>query len=74
MQPRITKTQIKILTIQEKYSYRIYLVQADKADWLEARPISKGVVRTAENIKILKIILENDALGMLREEANQHKR
>lgn len=74
MQPRITKTKIKILTIQDKYSYRIMLVEAGNNEWFEAQPVSKGIVRTAEDMKILKIILENDAISMLREEAKQHKR
>ena len=62
MKPNIVKTRIKNMTIANKYEYRIYLVDADKNNWFEAQPITKGIIRTAESLPILKIILENDIL------------
>lgn len=64
----IVKTFLKTITIKNKYSYRLLRVDADKDTWFEADPISKGVVRTAESEKILNIILENDAMNMMRQE------
>lgn len=68
MKPQITKTKIKNLTILDKYTYRIMLVDADGTQWLEAQPVWKGIVRTAEDEKILKIILENDCINLERQE------
>lgn len=68
MIPKITKTHLKNITIADKYTYRIMLVEAEKDKWFEAQPVWKGVVRTAENEKILRIILENDALNLEKEQ------
>ena len=68
MKPRITKTHIKNITIADKYTYRIMLVEADKNEWLEAQPVWKGITRTAENENILRIILENDAINLNKEQ------
>lgn len=68
MKPRITKTHIKNITIAGKYTYRVILVEADKNQWLEAQPVWKGITRTAENEKILRIILENDAINLEKEQ------
>lgn len=73
MKPQITKTKIKNLTILDKYTYRIMLVDADGTQWLEAQPVWKGIVRTAEDEKILKIILENDCIN-LEKQQNQKVR
>jgi hypothetical protein len=68
MIPRITKTQIKTITIANKYTYKVLLVEAGKDQWLEAQPVWKGITRTAENEKILRIILENDAINIEKEQ------
>ena len=68
MKPHLTKTQLKIITIANKYRYKVLLVDADGNEWLEAQPIWKGVTRTAENENILRIILENDAIQMEKEQ------
>ena len=68
MIPKITKTHLKNITILDKYTYRIILVEADKNQWFEAQPVWKGTVRTAENEKVLRIILENDAINLEKEQ------
>lgn len=73
MKPKITKTQIKTLTILDKYTYRIMLVDADGTQWLEAQPVWKGIQRTAESEKILKIILENDCINIEKQQNQKVK-
>lgn len=73
MKPKITKTQIKTLTVLDKYTYRIMLVDADGTQWLEAQPVWKGIQRTAESEKILKIILENDCINMEKQQNQKVK-
>lgn len=68
MTPRVTKTHLKNITIAKKYTYRVMLVEADTNQWLEAQPVWKGITRTAENENILRIILENDAINMEKEQ------
>lgn len=70
MKPHIEKTHLKNITIAKKYTYRIFLVNANGNEWLEAQPVWKGVVRSAENENILRIILENDAIQL---EKQQHR-
>jgi hypothetical protein len=73
MKPKITKTQIKTLTIIGKYTYRIMLVDADGSQWLEAQPVWKGVQRTAENENVLKILLTNDCIQLEKREKQKVK-
>lgn len=73
MKPKITKTQIKTLTILDKYTYRIMLVDADGTQWLEAQPVWKGIQRTAESEKILKIILKNDCINIEKQQNQKVK-
>lgn len=68
MKPHVTKTHLKTIMVGGKYIYKIMLVDADGERWLEAQPVWKGVVRTAESEKILKIILENDAIQLNKEQ------
>jgi hypothetical protein len=60
----IKKTFLKTWCIGNFYNYQIYEVDAGGEKWLEATPITKGVTRTAENEKILRILLENDAISL----------
>jgi len=60
----IQKTFLKTWCIGNFYNYNIYEVTSGKDTWLEADPITKGVTRTAENEKVLRIILENDAINI----------
>lgn len=72
---KVIKTLIKIITIKDKYKFRVYLVEAGQHYWLEASPVWKGIKRTAETEQILKIILENDIMNLERQEqANQRVR
>lgn len=73
MKPKITKTQIKTLTIMNKYTYRIMLVDANGSQWLEAQPIWKGVQRTAEDETVLKILLTNDCIRLEKQEKQKVK-
>lgn len=60
----VKKQFLKTWCIGNFYNYQIFEVDAGGEKWLEATPITKGVTRTAENEKVLKIILENDAINM----------
>ena len=68
MQPKIIKRYMKRLTIMNRYVYKVYEVDANGNKWLEAQPVGKGIVRTAENEQILLILLNNDALNMNKEQ------
>ena len=60
----IKKTFLKTWCIGNFYNYQIFEVDAGGDKWLEATPITKGVTRTAENEKVLRILLENDAINL----------
>jgi len=60
------KTYLKTWEISGYYFYDIYEVDADGQKWLIAEPKTKGVTRTAENEKVLRILLQNDAMNMLK--------
>lgn len=60
----IKKTFLKTWCIGNFYNYQIHEIDAGGEKWLEATPITKGVTRTAENEKILRILLENDAISL----------
>ena len=67
--PIVQKHYLKTITIQDKYSYRLLDVEAGTNHWVEAEPISRGcITRTAENEGILRIILENDAIRLTKEQ------
>ena len=67
--PIVQKTFLRTITIQDKYAYRLLDVEAGTNHWVEAEPISRGcITRTAENEKVLRIILENDAIRLTKEQ------
>lgn len=67
--PIVQKTFLRTISIQDKYFYRLLDVEAGTNHWLEAEPItSKCVTRTAENEEVLRILLENDALRLTKEQ------
>lgn len=58
----IKKIPLKVWCIGGYYNYQI---NAGNDTWLEATPITPGTVtRTAENEKILRILLENDVMAV----------
>lgn len=63
---QVKKTFLKTWCIANYYNYQIWEVDAGGEKWLEATPITKGVTRTAENEKILRMLLENDAISMTK--------
>ncbi len=69
--PVVNKIFLKTIQIKEKYFYRLLDVESGTLHWLEAEPIGKGVNRTAENERVLTILLENDALQMERQEVQK---
>lgn len=62
----IKKNYLKTWEVLGYYLYDIYEVDASGDKWLLAEPKNKGVTRTAENEKVLRIILQNDARTMLK--------
>lgn len=68
MQPNnsIIKYYLKRWTIQNRYQYDIHQVFAGNFTWVEATPITKGIVRCADSETELRILLENDAINMDR--------
>lgn len=64
MSSSVKKTYLKTWCIGNFYNYQIWEVDAGGEKWLEATPITKGVTRTAENEKVLRILLENDAVNL----------
>ena len=65
--PSVIKYYLKRWGIQNYYVYDIYQVVAGDAMWFMAEPRTPGIVtRTAENEKVLKIILENDCTNATR--------
>ena len=74
MPKEITKTYLKTWEISGYYLYDIFEVNASGDKWLIAEPKTKGVTRTAENERILRIILQNDAMNMLKIEKQNHRR
>ena len=64
MNSSVKKTYLKTWCIGNFYNYQIWEVDAGGEKWLEATPITKGVTRTAENEKVLRILLENDAVNL----------
>lgn len=68
MSNKILKYYLKSWAIQNYYKYDIYQVFAGEDNmWYLAEPRTPGIVtRTAENEKVLKIILENDCINATR--------
>lgn len=62
----VKKTFLKTWCIANYYNYQIWEVDAGGEKWLEATPITKGVTRTAENEKVLRILLENDVISITK--------
>ena len=60
------KTYLKTWEVSGYYLYDIYEVDSGGQKWLIAEPKTKGVTRTAENEKVLRILLQNDAMNMLK--------
>lgn len=63
---QVKKTFLKTWCIGSFYNYQIWEVDAGGEKWLEATPITKGVTRTAENEKVLRMLLENDAVNITK--------
>lgn len=70
MQPKnsVIKYYLKRWTIQNRYQYDIHQVFTGNFIWLEATPITKGVTRCADSETELRILLENDAINMNKEQ------
>lgn len=65
MENPVKKRFLKTWAIANFYMYNIFEIDAGGEIWLQADPITPGAVcRTAENEKVLKILLENDAINM----------
>ena len=63
----IHKWYLKSWVIKNYYKYSIYQVMTGDDIWYMAEPVTPGTVtRTAENEKVLKIILENDCMNALK--------
>lgn len=63
----VIKYYLKSWTIKNYYKYDIYQVMAGDDIWYMAEPVTPGTVtRTAENEKVLKIILENDCMNAIK--------
>lgn len=61
----VEKRYLKTWAIANFYMYNIFEIDASGQKWLQADPLTPGAVcRTAENEKVLKILLENDAQTM----------
>ena len=61
----VKKKYLKDWAVANFYIYKIYEIDAGGQTWLQADPVTPGMVcRTAEDEKILRILLENDALTM----------
>lgn len=70
----IRKWFTKSWCIKNFYRYDIYEVYSGKDMWYMAEPKTPGVVtRTAENEKVLKIILENDCESHIRFQKQNHR-
>lgn len=67
MANRILKYYLKSWAIKNYYKYDIYQVMTGNDMWFVAEPRTPGTVtRTAENEKVLKIILENDCINAMK--------
>ena len=65
MRNPVKKRYLKTWAIANFYMYKIFEIDAGGQTWLQADPVTPGMVcRTAENEKVLKILLENDAKTM----------
>ena len=63
----IKKKYLKTWAIKGFWKYDIFEIDAGGEKWLQADPITKGLVcRTAENEKILRILLENDCMNYIK--------
>lgn len=61
------KTYLKTWAIKGYFQYNIYEIDAGGNKWLQADPITKGLVcRTAENENVLRILLENDCINYIK--------
>ena len=61
---QVKKEFLKTWCIGNYYNYQIWEVTAGTLSWFEATPITKGVTRTADSEKELRILLENDAINL----------
>lgn len=69
------KWYLKRWCINNFYQYDIYQIVFGKLTWLEATPITPGVItRTADDENTLKIILENDCLAHVKFQKINNKR
>lgn len=67
MANKTLKYFLKSWAIKNYYKYDIYQVFAGEDMWYLAEPRTPGIVtRTAENEKVLKIILENDCINAMK--------
>ena len=62
--PFVYRNFLKSWCLDNYYYYDIYEVVAGGLSWLEANPKTKGVTRTANTEKSLRILLENDVANM----------
>lgn len=63
----IHKHYLKTWAIKNFYQYMIYEIDSNGDKWLQADPLTKGLVcRTAENEQVLRILLENDCINHLK--------
>lgn len=61
------KTLLKTWAVRGFWQYNIYEIDANGDKWLQADPITPGLVcRSAENEQILRILLENDCANYVR--------
>lgn len=63
----VKKTYLKTWAIKGFYQYNIYEIDAGGNKWLQADPLTKGLVcRSAENETVLRILLENDCINYIK--------
>ena len=70
---RTRRIYLKTVKILNKYSYKLYAVDAGNLFWLDADPVYKGVRRSADTEAELLIILENDCLNIEKQEKQTQK-
>ena len=67
MKTHTVKTYLKTWAIKGFYQYNIYEIDAGGNKWLQADPLTKGLVcRSAENENVLRILLENDCINYIK--------
>jgi len=64
---QIKKTYLKSWVIKNFYKYNLYEVDANGNKWLEANPVTPGLVtRCADDEYVLRIMLENDCESRIK--------